>query len=79
MGEEEQSIPAEHRTISRDDGASIIDASVYEVVFDDYVQYEGSIHILHQKKEVPYEEISPHILQKIRMGRQMAEYISMNT
>jgi transposase len=40
---------------------------------------DGSIHILHRGKEVPYEEINPQVLQKIRMGRQLAEYISMNT
>ena len=40
---------------------------------------DGSIHILHQKKEVPYEEINLHVLQKVRMGRRLAEYISMNT
>jgi transposase len=40
---------------------------------------DGSIHILYQKKEVPYEEINPQILQKVRMGRRLAEYISMNT
>ena len=39
---------------------------------------DGSVHILHQKKEVPYEEINPQELHKIRMGRQLAEYISMN-
>jgi transposase len=40
---------------------------------------DGSIHILHQRKEVPYEEINPQVLQKVRMGRQLAEFISMNT
>jgi hypothetical protein len=40
---------------------------------------DGSIHILHQRKEVPYEEINPQVLQKVRMGRRIAEYISMNT
>jgi len=40
---------------------------------------DGSIHILYQRKEVPYKEISHHVLQKIRMGRRIAEYISMNT
>jgi hypothetical protein len=40
---------------------------------------DGSIHILHQRKEVPYEEISHQVLQKIRIRRQSAEYISMNT
>jgi transposase len=40
---------------------------------------DGSIHILYQRKEVLYEEIDPRILQKVRMGRRIAEYISMNT
>ena len=40
---------------------------------------DGSIHILHQGKEVSYEEIDSHVLQKVRMGRRIAEYISMNT
>ncbi|MHA1938020.1 MAG: ISNCY family transposase [Candidatus Thorarchaeota archaeon] len=40
---------------------------------------DGFIHILHQRKEVPYEEINPQVLQKVRMGRRIAEYISMNT
>jgi transposase len=40
---------------------------------------DGSIHILHQKKEVPYDELNPQVLQKVRLGRRLAEYISMNT
>ena len=46
---------------------------------------DGSIHILHElpkvhrKQEVPYEELNPQILQKVRMGRRLAEYISTNT
>lgn len=40
---------------------------------------DGSIHILFQGKEVPYEEVNFQILQKVRMGRRIAEYISMNT
>jgi len=39
---------------------------------------DGSIHIVHQNREVPYEEIDPQVLQKIRTGRRIAEYISMN-
>jgi hypothetical protein len=46
---------------------------------------DGSIHILHElpntrrKIEVSYEELNPQILQKVRMGRRLAEYISMKT
>jgi transposase len=40
---------------------------------------DGTIHILYQRKEVPYEEINPQILKKVRMGKRLAEYISMNT
>lgn len=39
---------------------------------------DGSIHILHRKKEVPYEEINPQVLQKMRAGKRLAEYLSMN-
>ena len=39
---------------------------------------DGTIHILYQRKEVPYEEIDPQILKKARMGKRIAEYISMN-
>jgi hypothetical protein len=37
---------------------------------------DGSIHILF---EIPYGELNPQILQKVRMGRRLAEYVSMNT
>jgi len=39
---------------------------------------DGTIHILYQRKEVPYEEIDPQVLKKVRMGKRLAEYISMN-
>ena len=37
---------------------------------------DGSIHILHQGKEVPYEEIDSEVLKKVRMGRRIADYIA---
>jgi len=40
---------------------------------------DGSIHLLHQLKEVSYDEIDPQVLRKVRMGRRLAEHISMNT
>ena len=38
---------------------------------------DGSIHILHNNKEVPYEEISPQFLRQMRSDRRMAEVIEI--
>ena len=40
---------------------------------------DRSIHILYQKKEVPYEEITHQVLHQARTERRLAEAISMNT
>jgi hypothetical protein len=40
---------------------------------------DGSIHILYQKRELDYEEISPQVLRQERTERRIAEAISMIT
>jgi len=40
---------------------------------------DGSIHILHLKSELKYEELSPHVLRQERTERRIAEAISMIT
>jgi len=47
VDEEEQSIPTELRLISRDDGASIVDACVHKVVLDDHIQSKWFVHFGH--------------------------------
>jgi len=38
---------------------------------------DGSIHVFHKNKEVPYEEINPQFIRQLRSDRRMAEVIEI--